>query len=209
MATVKIGKELRESVEKAAKSIFIRKKDALTQEMISDYQSVEFLYNTIMSPYLPIIAQLPKEMVRQTNELNFIVKDIRYPVKFASERPWFNKVPKNELMDGSRYYETDVNIRESAPEWRDVVEHTVTYKAKMASLDEQQNTFVDGVRTIMDTYSTLAPALKAWPPLWDLLSEDVKDKHKEVVERKKPEQVELGIDLSKMTSTVVAHKIGA
>jgi hypothetical protein len=209
MATVKIGKELRESVEKAARGIFSRKKDALTQEMISDYQSVEFLYNTIMSPYLSIIAQLPKEMVRHTNELTFIIKGIRYPVKFASDRPWFYKAPKNELMDGSRYYETDVYLRESAPEWKDILEHTVTYQAKMASLDEQQKTFVDGVKTIMDTYSTLAPALKAWPPLWDLLPESIKDKHKEIVERKKPEQVELDVDLNKLTSTVVAHKIGA
>lgn len=209
MATVKIGKELRESVEKAAKNIFIKKKDALTQEMVNDYQSVENLYNIIMSPYLPIIAQLPKEMVRQTKELTFIVKDVRYSTRFANERPWFSKVPKNELMDGSRYYETDVNLQESAPEWRDVVEHTVTYKARIASLDEQQKTFVEGVRKILDSYSTLAPALKAWPPLWDLLSEDVKEKHKEVVERKKAEQVELGVDLSKLTSTVIAHKIGA
>jgi hypothetical protein len=209
MATVKIGKELREAVEKAARRIFTIKKESLTREMVEESQLLDTLYNTIMSPYLPIIAQLPKEMVRQTNELTFIVKDVRYKAKFATDKPWFSKVPKNELLDGARYYETDVVLQESAPEWKDIVEHTVAYKLKLADIDEQEKTFVNGVRTIMNNYSTLAPALKAWPPLWDLLSEDVKEKHKEVVERKKAEQVELNVDLSKLTSTVVAHKIGA
>lgn len=209
MATVKIGKELRESVIKAARRIFAIKKESLTKEMVENSQLVEISYNAVMAPYLPIIAQLPKEMVCHTKELTFIVKDIRYRAKFANDKPWFSKVPKNELFDGARYYETDAILRDSAPEWKDIVEHTVAYKLKLADFDEQEKTFVSGVETILNSYSTLAPALKAWPPLWDLLSEDVKEKHREVVERKKAEQVELNVDLSKLTSTVVAHKIGA
>ena len=59
----------------------------------------------------------------------------------------------------------------------------------------------------MTTYSTLAPALKAWPALWDLLDEDTKERHKKIVERKKKDTDDIGVDLNSMTAAVTFSKL--
>lgn len=72
----------------------------------------------------------------------------------------------------------------------------------------KQNEFIQNVATIMKTYSTLAPALKAWKPLWDLLPDDAKHRHKKIVERTKTKTgQELDLDLNSMTSTVTFNKL--
>ena len=63
------------------------------------------------------------------------------------------------------------------------------------------------VSKVCDAYSTLAPALKAWPPLWDLIPEDVKDKHREIKERVKSEAV-LSVDIGKLTALSTTAKFG-
>jgi len=45
-----------------------------------------------------------------------------------------------------------------------------------------------------------------WPPLWDLIPEEYKDRHRQVVEREKKEVV-VNVDLGTLTATVVAHKL--
>ena len=46
-----------------------------------------------------------------------------------------------------------------------------------------------------------------WPPLWDLVPESYKDRHREIKEREKKE-VSVNVDLGAMTAAVVANKIG-
>jgi hypothetical protein len=63
------------------------------------------------------------------------------------------------------------------------------------------------VYKICNTYSTLAPALKAWPPLWELIPENVKDTHRKIVERTKNDVV-LDVDIGKLTALSTAAKFG-
>ena len=67
--------------------------------------------------------------------------------------------------------------------------------------------FTDGVGKVIGAYSTLAPALKAWPPLWDLLPDATKERHKEIVERVKKEVVVEDVDLSSMTTIATLAKL--
>jgi hypothetical protein len=53
----------------------------------------------------------------------------------------------------------------------------------------------------------LAPALKAWPALWELIPDDVKEKHREVKERSKG-GIDLDVDLNKLTAVSTAAKFG-
>jgi len=70
---------------------------------------------------------------------------------------------------------------------------------------------IEGVILKLNAYSTLAPALKAWPALWDLVPEDKKDKHREVVVRTKASDTAANlaeeVDLSKLTGHVTADKL--
>ena len=85
----------------------------------------------------------------------------------------------------------------------------VEYKKYSSGVDKIQNertAFQEGVTKIMNTYTTLAPALKAWPPLWDLVPHDKQQRHKEIVERKKKEVVVEGVDLASMTAASTLAK---
>ena len=67
--------------------------------------------------------------------------------------------------------------------------------------------FLEGVTKVITTYSTLAPALKAWPPLWDLVPESAKVRHRTIVDRKKTEVVIEGVDLDSMTAVSALAKL--
>ena len=77
---------------------------------------------------------------------------------------------------------------------------------KIFEQEAKQAKFVEGINKLMNTYSTLAPALKAFPALWDLVPEEAKERHKKIVERKKAE-VELDVDLNSMTAAVTLNKL--
>ena len=81
-------------------------------------------------------------------------------------------------------------------EWQDRI------KAVQLKRDE----FVEQVQKIITAHATLAPALKMWPPLWDLIPDNYKDKHREIKEREKKDVV-VNVDLSTLTATVVANKL--
>jgi hypothetical protein len=66
--------------------------------------------------------------------------------------------------------------------------------------------FVDGVMQVVGMYSTLAPALKAWPALWDLIPPEKQLRHKEIVERKSAKVVE-DLDTKSLTASVTMAKL--
>ena len=70
---------------------------------------------------------------------------------------------------------------------------------------------VDAARETLRSFTTLAPALKAWPALWDLLPISAKDKHREVVERRgKQDEVDVSKHLEQLgtvTAKLVASKM--
>jgi len=86
------------------------------------------------------------------------------------------------------------------PEFKDYQHKIFTAKARKAA-------FFAGLDKIMDTYTTLAPAIKAWQPLWDLLDDDIRERHLKTTQRKAKAEEELGIDLTKMTAAVALHKL--
>ena len=94
-----------------------------------------------------------------------------------------------------------------APEWDEFKTEVLAYKEKLSAAAKRKEEFVDAVRQVIDAYTTLAPALKAWPALWELIPDHVKDKHREVKERTKKE-VEMSVDLNKMTALISAAKLG-
>jgi len=71
---------------------------------------------------------------------------------------------------------------------------------------QKKTNFVNAVKEVITAHATLSPALKMWPPLWDLIPEEYKERHRQVVEREKKEVV-VNVDLGTLTATVVAHKL--
>jgi hypothetical protein len=112
------------------------------------------------------------------------------------------------LIGGSNY---GWYLNAGDPRWDSIKEEYEKYCLKIHKLGQEQKAFVDGVQEVINAYSTLAPALKAWPALWDLVPEEKKEKHREVVVRTKAADTAKNlaeeVDLSKLTGHVTADKL--
>lgn len=126
--------------------------------------------------------------------------------------------PANYHVDGtgvethhSSYY---LNARD--PRW---AEFRAVYEAWYIRKKEvlaDLTTSKHNASVMLKRFATLAPALKEWPALWDLLPHSVKEQHKKIVERPKrsgtaPVKKERDPDVpdvSKVTTMLAIKKLG-
>ena len=117
--------------------------------------------------------------------------------------PFPNEQPKdNPLNMGWRGCKVTYN-----PSFQELAVEYNEWCQRIRDAEDKRDQFVDGVKKILENFSTLAPALKAWPALWDLVPDEKKEKHKEIVERKKSGPAELEIDTSSLTAAVTMAKL--
>jgi hypothetical protein len=90
--------------------------------------------------------------------------------------------------------------------FEDIKAEAIAYMERVRVVRERKTMFVEQVKKIINAHATLAPALKLWQPLWDLIPEDYKERHRKVVERTKSD-TQVDVDLGSLTATVVAHKL--
>lgn len=133
-----------------------------------------------------------------------VMMTMRYDCELdMSGLPFPNEQPKgNALEMGWRGCKVRYNLpfQELAVEYNE-------WCQRIRDAEDKRDLFVDGVKKVLENFSTLAPALKAWPALWDLVPDDKKEKHKEIVERKKSGPAELEIDTSSLTAAVTMAKL--
>lgn len=205
MATVKFSKELQENIILNAKSIFTAKLERHKQNIKTEW--FDAIYNRAFAQYIPHMNALPNEFFSMRSKINlmrFGSSDMAIEFTMPRDYKFPHEIPKGLLLQVNNWRNelsvTDDNL------WGDVAGEIYGYQAQVRQIDNESKEFVEAVRTVITTYSTLAPALKAWPPLWDLLPEEAKNRHKTIVQRTKNDAT-LDIDLSKFTSTVVMHKL--
>lgn len=208
MATVRFSRELIERIEKNARA---KMDPAVTRakESRPDNKWGQHIYDTLFLDVQSILTQLPAHWLRTTD--NFAVAaigglDCSLDFKLSAPRPWPREFAASELARRSGYYDTNVELLDH-PAWTDFRAEVVAYIERVKAATNRRTEFVSMVRTVCNAYSTLAPALKAWPALWELIPEDVKEKHRQVVEREKKE-VKLEVDLNKLTAMSAAAKFG-
>ena len=79
------------------------------------------------------------------------------------------------------------------------------------ALRAAQEDYLVSVKKVLETFSTLAPALKMWPALWELLPEDAKDRHREVREKPAATAAKSSapeVDLDRLTAITAARRMG-
>ena len=126
-------------------------------------------------------------------------------LSFSKPMPWVDKFSNAPTGFLSNYTNSKFDYTDSRWDW--LKPEFKEYNRKVFEAVNKQETFLSSVNKLMETYTTLAPALKAWRPLWDLLPEEAKDRHKTVKERKVTKAEELDLDLNAMTSAVALSKI--
>lgn len=207
MATVKFGEKLNKSIlQNAQKKMQFAVDRAV--ETKPDNSWGQRIYDILFADVQPIIAQLPAGWVKTEKQIAIsCVSGRNYSLTFifAKPLPWPHAFAATKLAEKTGSWDEKITLKED-PVWDDLRVEVVAYIERVCAARKRQIEFVDMVKTVINTYGTLAPALKAWPPLWDLIPEDVKDTHRKIVERVKKEVV-LNVDINKLTAMAAFARI--
>jgi len=217
MATVRFSGELRSDIISNAKRLFEdRMKKAQKNHPDTWGQTV---YDVAFKDHKTAMQSLPKSYFRYSKNIDvrgfgnqeevWSSKDNQtVSFELASSVPFPNEIEAelHGLMGESRTY-SGWTLNPSDPRWDTFKAEYKKYCDAIHKLEDERTAFVNGVNKIMDTYTTLAPALKAWPPLWDLVPYDKRERHKKIVERKAKSLSVEEIDLTAMTAASTLAKL--
>lgn len=209
MATVRFSKELMDNIVTNARRKMQPAVDRAEQSR-PDNSWGQTIYNTLFQDVIPLLAHVPAHWLQTTADFTVEkVGDLEcdLPFKFATPQPWPRDFVTSELATKTRSYYASHIALTNHPAWSEFRTEVEAYRERIKAAQLRRAEFIAMVKQVIEAYATLAPALKAWPPLWDLIPEDVKDKHRQVVEREKKE-VKLEVDLNKLTAMSAAAKLG-
>jgi hypothetical protein len=208
MATVRFSKELIERITKQAHAKMEPPVERARKQM-PDNSWGQTIYDTLFLEAKHIITQVPAEWFKTVDRIEISEvggRPCSLTFTFATPQPWPYKFAETALAKKESQWRDSIALKDHVV-WADLYAEVRDYYQRVADAAKRRDEFVESVKTICTTYATLAPALKAWPPLWELIPEDVKNKHREVVEREKKE-VKLEVDLGKLTAMSTAAKFG-
>lgn len=208
MAVVRITKELTTETIGAAMGTFSKRiKDVEGSVPAGDWGM--FIYETIFKDYLPLMNQLPANFFGSASRV--IVSRIREQqcsinFEFGTTVRWPSALPDNGLSH-AHWSGSNTVVLSDDPVWDELYGEITNWIDRCDKVRAQARQFREGVEKVLTSYTTLGPALKAWPPLWELIPEWAKNKHKEIVVRKPKEEVEIGTDLGALTAVMASRKL--
>ena len=208
MATVRFSKELIERIVKQA-TAKMNPAVAKAREAKLDNSWGQRIYDILFLEAKPFIAQAPAGWLRMVEQIKInSVGGVpcNMTFSFTTPQPWPYQFVETELAKKEPWNNDSIDLKDHLV-WGEFYAEVVAYRQRVQEAEKRRDEFVEAVKKICNTYNTLAPALKAWPPLWELVPEDVKDKHYETKKREKKEVV-LEVDLDKLTALSTAAKFG-
>ncbi len=208
MATVRFSKELNTRIEQMARAKMQPAIDKAAAQTLGANWG-QRIYDTLFHEVKPIISQVPAGWLKTVRsiEIGRVGNSVcNMNFDFTTPQPWPYVFPSTGLADKNSSYGDAINLRDNIV-WGEFHAEVEAYHQRVREATRRRNEFIEAVVKICNTYSTLAPALKAWPPLWELIPEDVKNKHREIKERTKNEVV-LDVDIGKLTAMSTAAKFG-
>jgi len=207
MAVVRITKELKGDIINASMAKF-RPSIEAAQDSKPDDVWGDYIYDKVWGPYRERMEALPKEFFSYKEAI--IIRrvgavDMSFIATFSQPYP-IATLADSHLIDkawGESY------ILKAAFEWQDLMLAADAWRERCDRALARRTAFIDGVNSVLDTFTTLAPALKAWPPLWELVPGRVKTQHKEIKERAKSDKPSIDTaKLGAMTGALTAIKLG-
>jgi hypothetical protein len=220
MATVRFSNELKENILERAKAPFDKRNIEIKKIPVEE-GLFDLIYKRALGDWFAPVQNLPDgfmEVYQQFTLTRVVVPnhpDISLHYTFQLPQPvrWvqnYTGISNRAVQDGwgstNFKYIADLNNEDDA-RIHNVFLHM---NDLLRQNQERKEKFVNGVSILMETHTTLAPALKAWPALWDLLPQSTKDKHLEVKEKSAAQEKKAVIeqlDLASMTATVVVNKM--
>lgn len=221
MATVRITDNVFRSVRSKIDHLFTQRLTAVSGRVIDSVTGDE-LYDQLFSKWEAHLNALPSTMVREATCISLSrVGDLLLSPEpqCVLSRPRRFPMASCDLPDGSRVRvpynhptqpSAAIGVSVHNPTGK-LLENKTMAEEAVASIKMEQVRQTDTAMKFLKNFATLAPALKAWPALWDLLDEDVKERHRQIpahsVKRATVERERAEVDLSGLTTLVVASKL--
>jgi hypothetical protein len=212
MATVRFSGELKDRIIKAAKEKMQPAVDRAREAKPSNDWGIR-IYHNMFGDALNTLKDVPDMWLRK--ESSFTVVQVG-GITLASDyltftltqpMPWPRGSFVSDVAEPTNSYDTTRITLKDHLVWGEFHAEVTAYCTRIGQATKRRDEFVSAVKKVTEAYTTLAPALKAWPPLWDLIPEDVKQKHREIKAREKTE-VSLDVDLNTLTAMATAAKFG-
>jgi hypothetical protein len=210
MAVVRLNKQLRNDIINRAEALMRPAIDRANALIPSGSEWGEKAYRIMFQHELPMIAQAPDHWFKHRTEIEIrgLVSDDHrsLQLKLTSPVRWPDTVVENEFIEPVQYA-LGVQVKPH-PAWDELRAAYTVYRDAHKAAYEKKAMYVKSVERIINTYSTLGPALKAWPPLWDLLPRTAQNEHYRVDAPRKREEKEISVDFDTLTSISTAAKFG-
>jgi len=217
MATVRFSGELKNNIINSARNMY---NDRIQKAKEKDPTWGDRFYSLAFGSYKDMLANVDPAWLRHGT--SFSVRavvasvdaagipcriDIREELQLTSERPIPTGVlpPEQTGCDMQTGYGVTFTMTDSR--FDQLKDEMATRIKNLQAIERQRDVFVKGITELLDAHSTLAPALRAFPPLWDLLSDSVKEKHKEVRVVEKKEEPVIKADLAALNAAMAIHKM--
>jgi len=218
MATVRFSEVLKEAILKNASDMFHKELSDAYKDTPTTWNA-EYLYNTVFPKDIrDKINALPKKYMEEVSKISFggfrNVDD-----SLEDKRAWnvpdldFTFNTPHRMPHGSQFDDWDrswrnIRLTYGTPRFATIQTEYKDWVTKQQAIRDKQDTFVAGVRQILNTYSTLSPALRVFPALWDLVPKEYQERHLTVTKRKQGSVKELGdLDVNSLTATVTLNKL--
>jgi hypothetical protein len=211
MATVKFSRELRDNIRASAYNSFNKKISEANNKKPTDPMWGTYIYNEVFGADQAVLAAVPEKYLRFTNKLAVgYLKDLKVNLEFnlplLVPMPLEHTCPLASITSSYSNLELRLHIGFTTA-WDELYTECAAWRETVRKAEDARTEFTNMITSVVQAYDTLAPALRAFPPLWDYLSDSVKEKHKEVKERVKKEVV-LDVDMGKLTAMATAQKMG-
>ena len=227
MGTVRFSGELQDDIKKNAKALFADELKIASENYSKDW--ADRIYDTMYSQdlqkkmnALPDYAFDVRDAISLSGWNNAPNEEMfsgdggthgvwttprsgNVKLTFSRPKRWIANYDKMNSGFELRYGDGKPDYTDSRwdwlkPEWK-------TYAKGVYDVTAKRQVFVEGVENIMKQFTTLAPALKVFPALWDLVPEEAKARHKKIKEKVVREVDTSNIDLKRMTATVTFNKL--
>ena len=188
MATVRITQEIRQGVRLKIEGLF----DARIKKKLEELNCLDVAMQVFMRRITPeefAIAQKLNTDVKWVPEISNLLVHITYTGIDGKEKkhsfrvPFKPPVPAPASFQGY-YPSTDENIvHSSLPCYQPCVDVLLEHDRMI----NERDTLRDSIIALLDSCSTLRQVLEKWPTALDFMSDEVKAKHAEKVDRTKKE----------------------
>jgi hypothetical protein len=218
MTTIRFSGELRDRIYRNASDVFKKQEDDAVDAVKPEWG--DKIYYLMFQHTATRMAALPDGYFETTSMLRMSgakyttsaagrnrfswTRSTMIPLTTAMQKPYRMHADECGLAEGSYGY--TINLDDSR--WDSFAPEYIAYIEAIEEVAARKNEFVGGVTKVTGAYATLAPALKAWPPLWNLLPESAQRKHKEIAEKRVTKTAEdIGANLDAMTANVAMNRL--